>query len=106
MNNSNDTLKYVNMSCSSDEIFSTNTDRVVLFRHGCEKNVLEVHSVPPHQSENIRIVLVVGKRSKGKERIRVGMCLVLVKKNNSWPSFEDISQHRGETIWSNKVQIP
>lgn len=107
LNNSNDTLKYVNMSCSSDEIFSTNSNKVVLFRHGCDKNIDEIHTVPPHQSETINRALVVSDKTNEGEKFKVSMSLIFSTDYQSLYTLnEHISKHKGITIWSNEVHIP
>jgi hypothetical protein len=108
-NNTNDTLKYIGMSCSWWDIYHINNDRIGSFSSVCEKNIPTVIKLPPHQTSKIDFPLKIakGKDAHG-EKFKIGINIVPYK---SWSQLSNSSvwnklSSKNNLIWSNEVVIP
>ncbi|HWD88093.1 MAG TPA: hypothetical protein VG367_08205 [Mucilaginibacter sp.] len=109
-NNGNDTLKYINMTCSWDEAFITNNRNINIAGWGCDSNFPTVYKIPPHKSVPFDIPFLIARNLAGK-KLRVGFYLIKPDKRRSiindfeifWRSRKSFSDC---LIWSNEVTIP
>ena len=105
-NISNDTLRYLSMSCSWDESFSIDNKNLNILVWGCDKNVPVDKLVLPHNSVVYNIpVLTDGTIESNK--FRIGMNLLIVNKKNKRFTWDLIlSDYKTKNlIWSNPVTV-
>jgi hypothetical protein len=109
-NNSNDTLKYVNMTCGWDEAFTTNNKNIRIYGWGCDSNFPTVYKIPPYKSPRFDIPFLIAKNLAGK-RFRIGLYLIKAKEGHSmigdFEAFRHLKKDFADClIWSNEVTIP
>ncbi|MGZ3750797.1 MAG: hypothetical protein ACXVB0_14145 [Mucilaginibacter sp.] len=104
-NNSNDTLKYITFSCSSEFIYQVDNHAIVVDHQPCQKNVPVVKKVPPHKSTVAMVPVKFTLTSGFDRRFKVGLC---VKKYND-PKDVDfanlITMDKANVIWSNEAEV-
>ncbi|MEO3404414.1 hypothetical protein AAFN85_10950 [Mucilaginibacter sp. CAU 1740] len=108
-NNTNDTLKYISMSCSWWDIYHISDSSLGFLTLGCDKNVPQGVEIPPHQTRDMTFVLDVGKTTdvSGK-KFKVGMNMVKYKSPEQvWDDllFNKLADQHN-LLWSNEVSIP
>jgi len=108
-NYSNDTLKYVSMTCSWDMIFTIDKKAVSIKGWGCDSNIPTVSIIPPLKSYTYNISLLIQKNAfNGSYNLKIGM--YLFKYSGSFKSFENflLSDRKSSDnlIWSNNITIP
>ncbi len=109
-NNTNDTLKYFNMSCSTSEIYKADARFVRVNSEICNKNIPVLLKLLPHESSTMEILVDVDLTYNFKTSFQIGIDLIHVK---NWMDVEevfgkfpnrDISKLiKKETVWSNKI---
>jgi hypothetical protein len=107
-NNSNDTLKYINMSCSSFDIFRTDNVSISITTHDCDTNFPMVFTVSPYKSSIIIIHIMFNSITvKTGAKFKIGMHLQKYNNNKRLDlDFEEILKNTKNLIWSNTVEIP
>src|SRR5579872_2872415 len=103
-NNSNDTLKYVNMTCGWDEAFTTNNKNIRINGWGCDSNFPTVYKIPPHKSAPYDIPFLIVK-DLAEEKFKVGFYFIKPNKRHSMISDFDAFWHSKKSfgdclIWS------
>jgi hypothetical protein len=109
-NNSNDTLRYMSMSCSWWDFYQITIKGTDFWSNSdCTKNIPQKIMVPPHTSliTLVQIIYKKGSIATGT-KFKIGMSL---QKFVSWKQPYDADTYllRPETsnlIWSNEVKIP
>lgn len=108
-NNSNDTLKYLSMTCSWEEFYLVDKREIAgIPIEECIKNIPCTIMLPPHKSFIIRIPVIKIQRGK---KFRIGMTLIkLFKETNLLDLFSidrsSLSKNVNYIIWSNAVELP
>ena len=107
-NNSNDTLKYLNMSCSSFEIFQTDNKNISVTIHGCDNNFPVVFHVAPHKSSTIDIHVIFNiTYVKIGAKFKMGMHLQKYIGHDHFDFDSDkVAKSKTNLIWSNSIKIP
>jgi predicted nucleic-acid-binding Zn-ribbon protein len=104
-NNSNDTLKFMSMSCSWYEFYNTNSNKIAIPLWDCDKNIPDIIVVPPHSSF-LRIIPLI----YGENNIKVGaffnLGMSLVKNDPDIFDFDSSEYTSFNIIWSNGITIP
>lgn len=106
-NNSNDTLKYYSMSCSWQEFYSIDNDRLQIVRNDCLKNAPIILILAPKQSTTVKIRLVKTK-STDVSLIKFRIGFNLMQANNSNKKFdynEEEQRKKKNVIWSNEISM-
>ena len=109
-NLSNDTLIYINMTCSTNDIFTINNKNIKLLGWACDMNIPEGYKIPPHKNSTFNFVLYFDKNQMGK-RFKLGVYLIRPETKHwgfdimeaFWKSREPFKDC---LIWSNEVIIP
>jgi hypothetical protein len=109
-NNSNDTLKYVNMTCGWDDAFTTNNKNIQISGWGCDSNFPTVYKISPHRSVPFDIPFLVAKNLVGK-KFRIGLYLIKPREGRSVIGDFEAFWHSKNSfddclIWSNDVMVP
>jgi hypothetical protein len=109
-NLSNDTLAYINMTCSTfDTFISTNSD-VLVGQWPCEYNSATVYKIPPHKSSVFDLPLLFTKQSVVNSKIKIGIFLCRYTKKEDMETFKYYQMHSSKwpqscLIWSNEITI-
>jgi hypothetical protein len=106
-NNSNDTLKYITMSCSWQDIYGTNSKNIEVLMSACDKNVLTKKMLRPHKSMITYIPIRIIKMARwSNTNFKVSMNVCRDMGQNSFGiEMLDLSVV-ANNIWSNEVKLP
>ncbi len=109
-NPTNDTLSFVSMSCSFEDLFLTDTSIFrVQSRYDCYSNYPKVISVPPREKiDQFIMVRPVNKDIKIADyKIRIGMYYLTPKKENGFQGRVKQYEQRqtAKIIWSNELDL-
>jgi hypothetical protein len=109
-NNSNDTLKYLTMSCSWEEFYTVDKNNFAAIPiEPCDKNIPKELTLAPHKSVSIKVPVI--KIQNGK-KFKIGMILIKQRNaNNLFNLFNiEIAQSQNKkdnnVIWSNPIELP
>ncbi|HTD99154.1 MAG TPA: hypothetical protein VK668_07685 [Mucilaginibacter sp.] len=117
-NMSNDTLSYIDWSCSHSIWLSDNqlmwAYQPLTFCDGCDKNIITVYKIPPHQQKNIKLRASFKKGIKPVQTsLKVGIILQRVFKHTDYGYYfnyfmrsHQLSNQLQNAIWSNTVKVP
>jgi len=107
-NLSNDTVRYLTMSCSWYDFFSINNKKLTISGWPCDSNFPKEKLHLPHKSVTYNIPVILMNGYVEADKFSVGMNLFIVdKENRDFILDIDISRHRtSNLIWSNEVKIP
>ena len=109
-NSSNDTLRYINMSCEWWIIYHFNNKSIGVLWEDCEKNVPQIIAIAPHRFTIINFPIIISKDGiTHHQKFRVGMNLL--KDKGTGNLFDLLKESKrltskGNMIWSNEVEIP
>ena len=105
-NNSNDTLKYISMTCDWDFLYQTDNKDIQVPRHSCYTNFNIIKKVPPHQSFTDNVRVDFQEKSSLKTRLKMSLYLkkYVDKKDMEFPDRSAMNQ--ANFIWSNEIEIP
>ena len=104
-NNSNDTLKYLSMSCSWQEFYYVDNAKMSVDQVNCSGNDMIILTLAPHKSVDTEVRLVVGQITDTyKIKFKIGINLLKATKNvnNVWNEYKG-QQETKNIIWSNAV---
>jgi hypothetical protein len=106
-NNSNDTLKFMTMSCSWDYDFDIDNKDIHMNGWNCDKNVPKIIKVPPHRGF-LRVLPVNIDEGQLKKGIRFKVSMNLTIDDGNHHLFELYTDPTGKynQIWSNEVVVP
>jgi hypothetical protein len=108
-NNSNDILKYLTMTCSWEEFYTTDNQKIALIPgKNCDTNFPKDLALGPHKT--IMVTVPIVKMQRGK-KFRIGMTLIKVDKRKDsfdYPIDKALSLRDRDkyTIWSNLIELP
>lgn len=113
-NNTDGTLKYLSMSCSWNEFYCVDNDKMDIYWETCTRNFPIMLTLLPHKSADREIKLVI-KQTTGtsKLKFRIGIHLLKVKNNekdmddvyNEYKKSESTRQNPKNIIWSNTIEM-
>ncbi len=106
INNSPDTIRYVNMSCSSNIIYEIETNKLNIYYKECDKNYPKVYILLPYQTEQniLQARTQETPNNLQKEKFRVGFNYVPDKYIEDENLGEILSMHK-RLIWSDTITI-
>jgi hypothetical protein len=109
-NNSGDTLKYINMTCSWLDIYKVNNVNFGLVGQFCLGNYPEVRTVLPRQSSMFKIPVIAKVAANLPQKIKIGLSLQKYTGDNQFFSLFDprellMKPETSNMIWSNEVVI-
>ncbi len=107
-NLSNQTFRYLSMSCSWFEFFETNNKSVEIVPWDCDANISTVRTVLPHSFEIYKLPILLSGNYLSGEKFSVGIKLIEVTKENEKSMIDvmDFRSLKNHLLWSNVVQIP
>jgi len=105
-NNSADTLKYLNMTCSWDDAFTTSNKAIKIEGWACDSNFPTVYAIPPGVSKIFIITLEVPKEQP-INNFRVGFYLIKYRGYSGFRDFVKFLQSKKSyencILWSNEI---
>jgi hypothetical protein len=110
-NKSNDTLKYINMTCSWEEVYQIDKNNVMgIWAKACDSNFPTIITIPPQKALVINVPVII-HGSLGKNRaFKIGMSLQeFISREQLFDFDAQAYLLRPETknlIWSNEVKVP
>jgi len=107
-NLSNDTLRYLSMTCSWGDSFSIDNKNLSILGWVCESNFSIKKFIVPHKSMTYSVPVAVTNGDIRDDKFRVGMNLLIVDKKNkrfTWGLIPSDFKTKN-LIWSNEVQLP
>lgn len=111
-NNTDDTLRYLSMSCSSYEFYAINNDKLMLDYWDCDKNIEKIINIPPHHSRTDYLDISSKQSLISAVRFKIGFNLLntksLIRNHNIEDYWAGIDRLRNtkNMIWSNEISIP
>jgi len=108
-NYSADTLKYLNMTCSWNEAFTTSNKAIKIAGWSCDSNFPTVYAIPPGVSKTFTITLEIPKEQL-MNNFRVGFYLIKFRGHSVFDDFEKFQHSKNSykncLLWSNEIPIP
>jgi hypothetical protein len=106
-NLSNDTLRYLTMTCSWDDFFSFDNKKLLILGWPCDSNFPISKTLLPHKSIVYNIPIILTGNYLRREKFRISMGLFIVnKKSMNFINDLPISDRKTKNlIWSNEVSI-
>ena len=109
-NPTTDTISFVTMTCSYEDMFVTDTSVIkVQSRYDCYSNFPTVINIPPNSKlDQFIMVRPINKDIKAIDcKIRIGMYYIIPKKENG---FEGIikqyeNRQKANILWSNELEL-
>ncbi len=104
-NLSKDTLKYFNMTCSWQEAYLLNTEKLNIMINLCDKNVPAILSLAPNKSVTVELDLMVNDATDTSPiSFKIGFNLIPANKPRLEFNPKEFLQKKN-VIWSNEVKI-
>ena len=109
-NPTKDTLSFVTMSCSYEDLFLTDTSIFkVQSRYDCYSNYPTVTNIPP--GEKLDQFIMVKPTTKDTKiidnKLRIGMYLLMPKKENGFDGIikQYENRQKAKVVWSNELDL-
>jgi hypothetical protein len=109
-NPGNDTVDFVTMRCSYEDMFTTNTDSFkVQSRYDCFSNYPVVVMLPPKaRTDRYLMIRRAGNNNwLDTGKLKLGMYLALPKKGDDFQDIINLYEQRqkAEVLWSNELDL-
>ena len=109
-NPTNDTLSFVTMTCSYEDLFLTDTSIFkVQSRYDCYSNFPKVTNIPPGEKlDQFIMIKPITKDTKIIDnKLRIGMYLLTPKKENGFDGIikQYENRQKAKVIWSNELDL-
>lgn len=109
-NPTSDTLHFVSMSCSYEDMFVTNTTSFeVTSRFDCYKNIPVVTTVPPHTKLDQFILIRPASKKVNvlSSKVKVGMYYIIPQKENGFNGIIEQYENRqsAKILWSEEIDL-
>ena len=106
-NNTKDTLRYFSMSCSWQELYSVDNNKLRVEIADCDKNIPTILILAPGQSRTLETrVLISQILDTSVTKFKIGFNLMKVWGTQK-ASFSDFKEElkKGKVIWSNIISM-
>jgi hypothetical protein len=110
LNLSSDTLTYINMTCSTYDIFTVDNKKISIMGWDCDKNFPKEFKIAPHKNSTFNFVLYFDKNHPA-QKFRFG--IYLIRSKTKYFGFDILDRFwkskvpfKNCLIWSNEVTIP
>ncbi len=107
INNTPDTVRYVNMYCDSDRIYVIDTKKLNIHWIECNKNFPEIHILFPYQIETSGIESRTQEDTNNLKGIkfRVGINYISARNNEEAVQKFDSLGNQKHLLWSDTLEI-
>ena len=106
-NNTKNTLKYFSMSCSWQDFYSVDNNKLEIEGTPCDKNIPTILTLAPGQSKTVEIRLLISQTMDASEiKFRIGFNLMKLSKTQKVYAFDiKEEQKKKNVIWSNIISM-
>jgi hypothetical protein len=106
-NNTKDTLKYFSMSCSWQDFYSVDNNKLQIEGTLCDKNIPEILTLAPGQSKTVEIRLLISQTMDTSEvKFKIGFNLMKVSSTQKTFDFDYKEESKKKNvIWSNIISM-
>jgi hypothetical protein len=109
-NPTSDTMSFVTMTCSYEDMFLTDTTSFeIQSRHDCFKNVPTAFQIPPNSKidQFVMVKPVLKETQANDSKIRIGMYYLAPKTEHDFRGIIQLYEDRkkAKVIWSNEVDL-
>jgi len=106
-NNTKDTLKYFSMSCSWQDFYSVDNNKLQIEGTLCDKNIPEILILAPGQSKTVEIRLLINQTMDTSEvKFKIGFNLMKVSSTQKTFDFDYKEESKKKNvIWSNIISM-
>jgi hypothetical protein len=102
-NNTKDTLRYYSMSCSWQDFYSVDSNKLQVEGNECDKNIPTILTLAPGQSRTVEIKLLISQTIDASEiKFKIGFNLMKVSGTKNEFDFREL-QKKENIIWSNTI---
>jgi hypothetical protein len=104
-NNTKDTLRYYSMSCSWQDFYSVDSNKLQVEGKECDKNIPTILILAPGQSRTVEIRLLISQTIDPSEiKFKIGFNLMKVSSTKKIFDFDfKEEQKKRNIIWSNII---
>jgi hypothetical protein len=104
-----DTVKYVSMSCSWENAYTTDSRHFDVFGEACDRNFPTIAAIPPHGEEK-RILRLLPKKDAvrtGTVKFRIGFNWITDEKFsfNALPELSHRLNKMENVLWSDTLEL-
>lgn len=106
-NNSAETLKYFSMSCSWQDFYSIDNNKLQIETAWCEKNVPIILVLAPRQVKTVELRLLITQTMDASEiKFKIGFNLMKASSTQNPFDFNDEEESKKKNvIWSNVISM-
>lgn len=106
-NNSRDTLRYFSMSCSWQEFYYINNDKLEIETSICDKNIPIILTLAPNQSRTVEIKLLIDQTIDASQiSFKIGLSIMKASKSKAQLDFDYNEElKKSKIIWSNIISM-
>lgn len=102
-NNTKDTLEYYSMSCSWQDSYSVDCNKLKVDRQNCDKNIPTILTLAPGRSKTVEIRLLMDPTIDASQiKFKIGFNLMKVSNTQKEFDFNE-QQKKKNIIWSNII---
>ena len=104
-NNSKDTLNYLSMSCSWEDLYVVDHKNLEIEGSICDKNIPAILTLAPAEKRTVALKLITGQVSdRTKKEFKIGYNLIKSTKRQDLLSYRALKK-KANIIWSNAVSM-
>jgi hypothetical protein len=109
-NLTNDTVRFISMSCSYEDFFTTNTDLFkVQSRYDCYSNYPIVIILPPKSRTDRYIIITAPQKGKKVDidKLKIGMHSFFVEREITTAEITNLYEHRQDAgiVWTDELDL-
>lgn len=106
-NKTNDTLRYFSMSCSWQDFYSVDNNKLQVEGTSCDKNIPQILTLAPGQSRTVEIRLLISQTmNASKIKFKIGFNLMKVSSTQKSFDFDFKEENKKKNvIWSNIISM-
>ena len=104
-NNTKNTLRYFSMSCSWQDFYSVDNNKLQIGGVDCDKNVPTILIIAPRQTKTVELRLLMSQTMDASEmKFKIGLNLMKVPKTQKPMDFKFREERKKKNlIWSNVI---
>jgi hypothetical protein len=106
-NKTNYTLRYFSMSCSWQDFYSVDNNKLQVEGTSCDKNIPQILTLAPGQSRTVEIRLLISQTmDASKIKFKIGFNLMKVSSTQKTFDFDFKEENKKKNvIWSNIISM-
>jgi hypothetical protein len=106
-NKTKDTLRYFSMSCSWQDFYSVDNNKLQVEGTSCDKNIPKILTLAPGQSRTVEIRLLISQTMDASEiKFRIGFNLIKASSTQKTIDFDFKEEKKKKNvIWSNIISM-